>query len=111
LALNICFINCTAKIDDLQNKPQEHYNFKDIKLNKNSMSFDFYYNEDNYFIRFFGKEITYAHISKNFDEEDIPALLLDFENLEDKYIIDELRKSKILNLIKQKMKFQMRLII
>jgi len=70
-----------------------------IQLSKNSVSLEFNYNDDHYILEFNGKDnITSVNINKNFEhQKNIPPLLLDLENIESKYIINELKQSKIVN--------------
>jgi len=96
-----CFIliNCGGKNEKPKEEVGEYYNFANIKLtgiNNNLLTFDFIYNTDYYSIKFFGKDIPIINIIKNHEiNENIPSLLLDFENNEDKFIISELNKSMV----------------
>jgi hypothetical protein len=97
----LCFslIGCSKKNNETRNEINKYHNFGKIELNNSKtirVTFDFIYNDENYCIIFFGKDITSIIIVKNFElDKNIPPLLLDFENNVDQLIIDELNKSPL----------------
>jgi len=98
LILISCFLlfNCNKKYN-IEEEKNEYYNFNNIKLNSNNMTFGLIYNNENYKLIFHGKEnINAFYIIKNLNiDNNIPPYILDFELNEDKFIINELNKSPI----------------
>jgi phage tail protein X len=97
----LCFtlISCDKKNSEIQKETNEYHNFDNIELNTSGTiraNFNFIFNNENYCMIFFGKDITSINIVKNFEpDKNIPPLLLDFENDADQFIIDELNKSPL----------------
>jgi hypothetical protein len=110
-----CFfvlINCHEKHEEIQQitneedqeLKNEYYKFDNIKLNNNQVILDFIYNGENYNMKFFGKEITFVYITKDFKvDENIPPFMLDSAINEAEFIISELNKSSIVNITGDKM--------
>ena len=101
-----CLLLICCNENNNQKKPAEYHDFSKIVLyNKsiNDVNFEFIYNEDNYKILFFGKDIALVNVSKNSEiDENIPPLLLDFENSIEQFIIDELNNSPLINIVDSK---------
>jgi hypothetical protein len=101
-----CLLLICCNGNNNQKKITEYHDFSKIVLHDrsiNDVNFEFIYNGDNYKLLFFGKDIASININKNFElDENIPPLLLDFENNIEQFIINELNNSPIINTMDNK---------
>jgi len=106
MVLYCCLLLICCDGNNNQIKAAEYHDFSGIVLHNrsiNAIDFEFMYNGDNYKILFSGKDIASVNIAKNHElDENIPPLLLDFENNIEQFIIDELNNSPLINILDSK---------